>query len=432
MLVAALVAVLVAGGPRSAATFVHTSGLGAARARRASAAESWFEGPEKTLEVCFTPGVGDRRGCRALDDDALAAILAEARCSILSKTSNEYLDAYVLSESSLFVYPHKVIIKTCGRTTLLRCLRRLLEFATFSNTTRRTLGLRVEWVGYSRKNYAFPDDQESPHTSFREELAYLKAHAHDSELMERTRATAFDGQGYLLGPVTGDHWFVYISDQCERPSLPATERTINVMMFDLPDEVCDHFYLRPHEAPDADAGRAMTRRSGLAAVPLLAAAPRLDAFAFAPCGYSMNALSDLSYATVHVTPQPHCSYASFETNTPQSSYASLVQDVLALFKPRRAVVTLFADANGLTTAADCAATFETLPTFDVPGLGAYHRADFSSLHVEDCVCMMANYALTPRPLPSRAHSTPTPRDRTSPPEPFRSRRSVVEPVLPAR
>lgn len=349
--------------------------------------DTWFEGPEKTLEVCFTPGVGDPRGCRALKRSALDAILAEARCSILSKTSNDHLDAYVLSESSLFVYPHKVVIKTCGRTTLLRCLRRLVAVATL---TEPNLGLRLEWVGYSRKNYAFPDDQPSPHTSFAEELAYLKAHSKDSELIERTRSAAFDGHGYLLGPITGDHWFVYISDQCERPT--ATERTVNIMMFDLDDDVRQLFYLRDQEKPDDAAGGAMTDRSGLS---VLVGGPSaiVDAFAFAPCGYSMNALQAGSYTTVHVTPQKRCSYASFETNMPLTSYASLVKDVLAVFKPRRAVVTLFADAAGLTANKDCVSAFESLPEFHTDGFGSYHRADFTSLHVEECVCMMANYAL---------------------------------------
>ena len=80
----------------------------------------------------------------------------------------------MLSESSLFVYAHKVVVKTCGRTTLLRCMRKLLSVAT-RPARAGGLGLVLEWVGYSRKNYNFPADQPAPHGSFDEELAYLKA-----------------------------------------------------------------------------------------------------------------------------------------------------------------------------------------------------------------------------------------------------------------
>mmetsp|Transcript_4358 Transcript_4358/g.13595 ORF Transcript_4358/g.13595 Transcript_4358/m.13595 type:complete len:482 (-) Transcript_4358:335-1780(-) len=424
---------------------------------------SAFEGPEKTLEVCFTPGIGDPRGCRALERPALDAILAEARCEILSETSNSYLDAYVLSESSLFVYPHKVVIKTCGRTTLLRCLRRLVEFATgeivgndsvrvgdeddssskdassspkdnpgdldevFHNddefpadvsdgATQRvpSLGLRLEWVGYSRKNYVFPDEQPSPHTSFGEELAYLKAHgtkdddSDDDDASNSGHSAAFDGSGYVLGPITGDHWFVYVSDQCERPSFMATERTINVMMFDLPDDVRRAFYLRPDELESGalpGAAKRMTRASGLdAIVHTENGAANVDAHAFAPCGYSMNALCFESYTTVHVTPEPQCSYASFETNTALKAYGSLVKNVLAVFKPARVVLTLFADEAGLAELPRTA-TFDGMPRLDVANVGTYQRADFSSLHVEcDCVCFMANYILlnaTPNGLNNR-------------------------------
>lgn len=337
-----------------------------------------FEGPEKTLEVCFAPGVG--QGCRALERCALDAILSEAGCTILSKIGNDHLDAYVLSESSLFVYQYKWVVKTCGRTTLLRCLSRLLNY------TRR-LGMRLEWVGYSRKNYVFPAEQQSPHTSFNEELAYLKAHHQEDQ-----HSGPFDGSGYVLGPITGDHWFVYVADQCERPSETATERTVNIMMFELADEARGAFYLRPGEqASDPETARAMAKRSRLA--DLVDDHGLVDGRAFAPCGYSMNALVYGSYTTVHVTPEPSCSYASFETNTPLKSYTSLVKNVLSIFKPRRVVVTLFADAAGLEHNPRCA-TFDTLPCFDVPKLGTYARADFSCLCVEtDCVCMMANYVL---------------------------------------
>lgn len=32
--------------------------------------------------------------------------------------------------------------------------------------------------------------------------------------------------GYVLGPVTGDHWFVYVADKCDRPDYTATDRTV--------------------------------------------------------------------------------------------------------------------------------------------------------------------------------------------------------------
>ena len=152
-----------------------------------------FEGPEKTLEVCFLPGAGDIRGCRGLTRAQLDCILEEARCTILSRMSNAHLDAYVLSESSLFVYAHKVVVKTCGRTTLLRCLRRLVQEAT------STLGLQLEWVGYSRKNYCFPDDQVAPHGCFEDELRYLKAHQGDAVV----RWTALGSWLLLVGLLLG-------------------------------------------------------------------------------------------------------------------------------------------------------------------------------------------------------------------------------------
>lgn len=114
-----------------------------------------FEGPEKTLEVCFRhidgtvplasdTEEGERTGLRCLPREDLDRICARARCTILSSISNRYLDAYVLSESSLFVYPYMVVLKTCGTTTLLRCIALLIDFG-------RRLGLGTCQV----ENYFF-------------------------------------------------------------------------------------------------------------------------------------------------------------------------------------------------------------------------------------------------------------------------------------
>lgn len=134
------------------------------------------------------------------------SILGDARCEILSTMSNAMLDSYVLSESSLFVYTHKVVIKTCGTTTLLRLLGSLAA-------ATEALGLVVEWLGYTRKDFMYPTDQEFPHGNFGSEMGYLKKYHPE-------------GHGYVLGPITGDHWFVFVADYCDRPPSESTDRTL--------------------------------------------------------------------------------------------------------------------------------------------------------------------------------------------------------------
>lgn len=284
-----------------------------------------FEGPEKTLEVCFKPGTGkDPMGCRAMTRAQLDKLCKQARCTILNQISNNHQDAYLLSESSLFVWPYKIMLKTCGTTTLLRCIPTLLQFT-------NALGLELEWVGYSRKNYSFPGDQYFPHSSFEQELSYLKSH---SKLCSR-----LNGSGYVLGPMSGDHWFVYVADKCSRPSYEYHDRVLNVMMFDMDPEVARLFYKE-----NVGSAEEMTKVSGIGA---LVPGANIDAFAFEPCGYSMNAIAYGNYATVHITPEAECSYASFETNTPLKSYDSLINNVLRVFRPKRFVLTMFADEAAL-------------------------------------------------------------------------------------
>ena len=62
-------------------------------------------------------------------------------CSIVSTTRNSQVDAYVLSESSMFISKRRFILKTCGTTTPLDCIEALtnlvLEFAMFDTVEVR-------------------------------------------------------------------------------------------------------------------------------------------------------------------------------------------------------------------------------------------------------------------------------------------------------
>mmetsp|Transcript_6916 Transcript_6916/g.14143 ORF Transcript_6916/g.14143 Transcript_6916/m.14143 type:complete len:462 (-) Transcript_6916:117-1502(-) len=375
-----------------------------------------FEGPEKTLEVVFrqvgndhvdmrpglltpaTCNVKDetRIGLRRLARSDLDRICERARCTIISSVSNRFLDAYVLSESSLFVYPYMLVLKTCGTTTLLRCIGVLIEYG-------RKLGLEIDWVGYSRKNFNFPGDQCFPHQSFHQELSYLHSH--------RSLCERLDGNGYTLGPVTGDHWFVFVADHTNRKTSEAdTDRVLNIMMFDIDETVAQKFYYDRYDAKEGESkeqetariSKEQTTKSGIDA---LCPGAVIDARAFEPCGYSMNAVLFHSYSTIHITPESGSSYASFETNQKTTSYKSLISNVVRTFRPKRVTLTLMADEGGLKEIKENPLTDSALEAqIVVPSKGAgstaaptrspwvYKRSSTASIKVEgDCSCLMGNW-----------------------------------------
>lgn len=371
-----------------------------------------FEGPEKTMEVQFRPGVSsNEQGLRSLSRSQLDIICTAAKCSILSHIRSNHIDAYVLSESSLFVYKYKLVMKTCGTTTLLRCLSTILQFSD-------ELGMQLTWLEYSRKNLFFPDAQQWPHSSFGDEIRFLDTH---EKLQNRLK-----GSGYILGPVTGDHWFVYVADHdpngttniATTPSnaneerrvdseiiqgIPSSDkllmsstcppnpvqqqvtqdRCINLMMFDMAPDVASLFF-----QSNVSSAKEMTVKSGINS---LCPGAEIDEHSFSPCGYSMNAILHDAYSTIHVTPEPECSYVSFETNTCLKSYRAMVRNVINVFRPKRFVLTMFGDEADLKTMVEKPTDLKCI---DLKGYGKYNRTSSANSNLNsEMVCYMANYAL---------------------------------------
>ncbi|GAA6024499.1 hypothetical protein JCM11491_004837 [Sporobolomyces phaffii] len=351
-----------------------------------------FEGPEKLLELWFAPSeqdVVDRglplkggrkgkerwTGLRQVERSVWEGMLDEVQCKVLSVIEGEETDAYLLSESSMFVWPHKLILKTCGTTTLLLGLPTLLRIAS------EICGFKGVWrCFYSRKTFMFPDRQRGPHKDWAQEMSFL------DKLFENSSA-------YTVGRMNGDHWLLYItpprddvllphaleSSASLPPSNPKTalsslstslsttpsalppvsprkgtvalpsvaaavprapsrspsrsplpsrpDQTLEILMTQLSPAACQKFYhpsstpaapvaytspLLPSEAGDAHSlGSQLSDDLGLTAI---LPGATLDSFLFAPCGFSQNAVRGDRYATVHVTPEEAYSYASFECN----------------------------------------------------------------------------------------------------------------------
>lgn len=47
--------------------------------------------------------------------------------------------------------------------------------------------------------------------------------------------------------------------------------------------------------------------------------------------------------TIHITPEKDFSYVSFETNVPEASYTKIIDRVINIFRPGKAVITVFAN-----------------------------------------------------------------------------------------
>ncbi|KAI0510447.1 hypothetical protein KFK09_011049 [Dendrobium nobile] len=279
-------------------------------------AVSGFEGFEKRLELHFFGD--DPMGLRRLSFKTLDHILAAVQCRVVSAVGNAHFDAYVLSESSLFLYPDKLVIKTCGTTGLLHSVPLLLHHAA-------ALGLKLLRCKYTRGSFIFPNAQLSPHTSFKEEVFFLEKNLPASLRHRKARV--------LPSHSSRHKWHVY-SASSKADDFTGGPITVEVCMTELDRTVADRFFRWPGEAGMSghEAGREMTRRAGIAD----AAGPRafICEFAFDPCGYSMNGLHADRYSTIHVTPEEGYSYASYEcVLTEESEIQTLLNKVNAVFRP---------------------------------------------------------------------------------------------------
>ena len=82
------------------------------------------------MEVIFSNlnhGSDNKDGLRSYGLDHWTNVVKTLNGSIIKNDSLEQFDLYLISESSLFVYPDRVIILTCGTTTLLKALPSILE-----------------------------------------------------------------------------------------------------------------------------------------------------------------------------------------------------------------------------------------------------------------------------------------------------------------
>ena len=287
----------------------------------------------------------------------------------------------IFSESSLFISPHRLILKTCGTTLNLYGVPRILEIA----RDHANLPI-VHQCFYSRKSFMFPERQLGPHKEWRAEVEYLDA-------------IFPNGAAYTVGKVNGDHWLLYMTNpQATQSAVPGTTNTpqpeganqsdpskgvdypIEILMTHLSPAASQSFFspeFGEENTPSTHA-QELSVQTGISDL-FPSYLTTLDAYSFTPCGYSSNALLKWTkppsedhrhkppegegYYTIHVTPESGWSYASFECNVPLSTHPTqeassipdlqtLIRRVVRIFQPAKLSLTLFISSVGNSNAEE--------------------------------------------------------------------------------
>uniref|UniRef100_A0A0D3G325 adenosylmethionine decarboxylase n=1 Tax=Oryza barthii TaxID=65489 RepID=A0A0D3G325_9ORYZ len=226
-----------------------------------------FEGFEKRLELVFElPASGGevaRHGLRLLPAEALREVLDAAQCAVVSAAGNAAADAYVLSESSMFVYPGRVVLKTCGTTPLLRAVPVLLRAAA-------ALRLRLRSCRYSRGEYLRSRTPTLP-------TRWRTSTPPSPVTLLRFRRSAVMPSSSSSSPGASHRWHVYSASSSASSSDAdgAARLTAEVCMTELDRGMAARFYQRPGDGRTSHAiGDEMTAASGIGGVTFTAPATK--------------------------------------------------------------------------------------------------------------------------------------------------------------
>lgn len=259
-----------------------------------SSRDLFFEGSEKKIEISLHSGGSS---LRELGQGFWSQISTRANADILSSISNEHCDAYVLSESSLFVWDDKFLMLTCGTSVLVDAALLFIE----------KLGVdRIAFVSYQRKSEYFSHLQGS---SFSDDIKRLRA--------------VLPGDAVRVGHLDAHHHYLYTSHS--ETAIETKNSVSELLMYHIQGPAAE--YLRSAE-------QSISRIRDLLKLNELFPGFIFDDFLFKPFGYSINGLCGERYMTIHITPQESSSYVSLETDLDLTqSNGLLLSRLLNIFNP---------------------------------------------------------------------------------------------------
>ena len=249
----------------------------------------FFEGSEKKVEVLVHPEKLSL--LNDVSDDFWALLVQRCNAQILSSIRNDSCKAFLLSESSLFVWDDRFLILTCGVTDLVNSAEFFIQ----------EIGLDViKHLTYQRKNEYFAHVQP---TCFGDDIKLLSQY--------------LPGKALRFGELDSHH--TYMFHQTNDFKAEANDVTYELLAYQISENASSELTVPGLNVEDI---------RDFLKLDIILPNFILDDFVFDPYGYSVNAILGNDYLTIHVTPQADSSYVSFESSLDLIELAPTILKVL--------------------------------------------------------------------------------------------------------
>ncbi len=277
----------------------------------------YFEGPEKKLEVVFEGS----KSLLSLPESFWKELVALAGAQIIKSYESFDHKAYLLSESSLFVWADQLTLITCGQTTLIKTVPYLIK----------ELGIdKIKGLFYERKNEYYPNRQAS---NFYDDVLKL--------------SESVSGESLQFGRT--DHHHICMFSSSKSYAVDPTDVTLEILMYGVKSplalEMKKKSKFRNNERLSLDLQKHF----------------EFDHWSdhwFEPEGYSLNLSHQSIYKTFHLTPQGDESFLSYETaGISVESIKSECEKIVKLFDPEGFDVMVFVPKNSDTSFESHTLTF---------------------------------------------------------------------------
>jgi len=259
----------------------------------------FYEGAEKRLAICTS-----NTDLFTYKSSFWTELVEQAGAVILSQIENKMVKAFLLSESSLFVWRDQILLITCGETELIKSAQFFLQHISLNH---------IESVLFQRHPLIRPTSQKSHFID-------------DCKLL----INLLQGKGEVKNCLEyqGD-LFIYHRNQCSSHKL----KTKQLLMF---NQISGEFSSQLQQGT-VDKIVVYDQLKIAEYLPDF----KIDHFSFDPKGYSINGICDQNYFTVHITPEKLTAYVSFESSLPKDKIVPFITHLLCLFKPKNHILQTF-------------------------------------------------------------------------------------------